>query len=171
MFTKLTNFEYQRTITQAILFYIIYFVIGFLICALMGAIIVYRIASPNFLEVGLVSGNVCAIAFSAFLSFLVSDRKKLLKDFKAKLLIFSSAILALILGLMLGLIPAAYLTTISSESKNFSGYKLLMGIIAIIVVLLLAYEKYAPMFVPFDAYFNQNSHLKTDIKRWSEMNQ
>ncbi|MBU0569816.1 hypothetical protein KKB40_03470 [Patescibacteria group bacterium] len=62
-------------------------------------------------DFGLRIGNIIAIIISIGLSFLILKEKKLLSNFGFILLALLSGLLALFIGGLGGLIPAAFLTT------------------------------------------------------------
>lgn len=66
---------------------------------------------------GLIIGNIVAVIVSLGVSFLVLKEKKLLGNFVFILLALLSGLLAIFLGGLGGLIPAAYLTTKPANAK------------------------------------------------------
>ena len=66
---------------------------------------------------GLKVGNIIAVVVSLGISFLILKEKKLLGNFGFILLALLSGVLAIILGGLGGLIPAAYLTTKPANTK------------------------------------------------------
>ena len=113
MFRKLTQFDYRRSTTEAIGFYLAYLLFLALIAGLITAVV-----ARNFNE-SVVIGARIAVIVSPMISFFVLYKKKRLKNFGYLLLIVLSGILAMLLGLLLGLIPAAYLTTLESATNDF----------------------------------------------------
>lgn len=113
MFKKLTDFSYKRTKVQALGFYIAYFVLTVIVSGLVGGILGLVIPNPSF-ESGVRIGTFIAIIFSVGLSFFVLKKKRL-QDFKLIVITILSGVLALFGGGLLGLIPAAYLSTLSKK--------------------------------------------------------
>ena len=116
MFTKLTDFSYTRSIKEALGFYLAYLLLGIILGAIIGALYAsFSLeSSADFTEgyiAGQKAGAVVAIAYPLVLSYLVLSKKKLLGNFGYLLLGLLSAILAIFGGALLGLVPAAYLTT------------------------------------------------------------
>lgn len=66
---------------------------------------------------GLRAGNIIAVLGSLGISFLILREKKLLGNFGFVLLALLSGVLAIFAGGILGLIPAAYLTTKPANKK------------------------------------------------------
>lgn len=108
MFKNLTNFGYQRSVKDAIGFYIAYLVLIIMIGALFGGILG---AATQIDNVGLGAGTIVAVIVSLTLSFLILKRKKSLGKFSFIALALLSGLLAIFLGGLAGLIPVAYLTT------------------------------------------------------------
>jgi hypothetical protein len=116
IFNNLTDFGYQRSTKEAIGFYIAYLfliiIIGLLLGFGLGAIV-----QNNTYNFGLAIGNIVAIVVSLGVSFLILKEKRLLGNFGFVLLALLSGLLAIFLGGLGGLIPAAYLTTKPSNAK------------------------------------------------------
>lgn len=114
MFKDLTNFGYKRTVRQAIGFYVAYFIFGviggFLIGALIGVIDPANV-STNVAQIV----TPCVVVYALVLSFLIIKNKSKKIAFKHVLLIILSGVLALFGGGLLGIIPAAYLTTLEKK--------------------------------------------------------
>lgn len=117
MFKSLMDFGYKRTIKQAIGFYLAYFTLTVLISALVAGIVALIINSDSF-GFGVRIGNIVAILMSVLLSLLVVNKKKLFNNFWYVVLIIISGLLAILLGALAGLIPAAYLTTKQSNQTT-----------------------------------------------------
>ena len=111
MFKNLLDFGYKRTWLQAVGFYLAYFlliiIIGFLAGALMGLIF----SGGSVSAMGVQIGNILAIVICLALSFTILYKKNQHKNFGLVLLALLSGILAFLGGGLLGLIPAAFLTT------------------------------------------------------------
>lgn len=110
MFSALTDFSVKRSTKQAIGFYIAYLVLIILVGGLVGGLIGSVTGSGDF-DTGLTIGTYAAVIFSVAISFAVTYKKQLLGNFLYLILVILSGILALGGGGLLGLIPAAYLTT------------------------------------------------------------
>ena len=110
MFYNLTDLPYRRTPLQALGFYIAYFSIGLIVIVVLG----YVLALIGIIESyddGFAVGNIGAILISTLLAYFVAKSKYLLGSFLIIFLIILSGLLAIIGGLLLGLIPVAYITT------------------------------------------------------------
>lgn len=117
MFANLTDLSFNRTTKQAIGFYLAYFLLIILVAGLLGAIAgIISGETTSAYSLGLKIGNITAIIGSVGLSLLVVNKKKL-KDFKYIFLVLLAGLFAVFLGALLGLIPAAYLTTRQSGSQ------------------------------------------------------
>jgi len=105
MFAGVWTLEKQRSPLQAVGFYLVHAVTAFMVIVLLG---VTEIFGTTF-EEGMQAGQVLAILYSASLGFLVAYKKS---DTRTTIAVLSiSAIAAYALGLLLGVIPAAYMTT------------------------------------------------------------
>ena len=119
MFTHLTDFAYTRTTKQAIGFYLAYFLLFILMAFMAGAVLGIIIRdSANAFEAGLTLGNILAVVASFGVSLLILKKKKLLSHFGFILLCVLSGILSVFIEALGGLIPAAYLTTRSTDKKG-----------------------------------------------------
>ena len=113
IFNNLTDFSYQKSTTEAIGFYIVYL----LLIIVLGTLLALGLGSTlqndtyDAYGYGLVVGNIVAIVISLGISFLILKEKNLLGNFGFILIALLSGVLALFLGALGGLIPAAYLTT------------------------------------------------------------
>lgn len=110
MFSNLTNLSVKRTAKQAIGFYIAYLILIALAGGLIGGLISLVTGKGDF-DTGLVMGTYAAVVFSVVISFIIIYKKNLLGNYLYLILVILSGILALGGGGLLGLIPAAYLTT------------------------------------------------------------
>jgi membrane protease YdiL (CAAX protease family) len=115
IFNNLADFDYQRSIKEAIGFYIAYFFLA-IILAVFLALVLSATMQNNIYDFGLI-GNTVAIIVSPGVSFLILKEKKLLGNFGFILLALLSGLLAIFLGVLGGLIPAAYLTTKPANAK------------------------------------------------------
>jgi len=111
MFKNLLDLEYKRTWLQAIGFYLAYFLFIVILGFLAGALIGLAFSGSNLFGIGVQIGNIMAIIICLALSFTILYKKNQLKSFGLILLALLSGILAFFGGGLLGLIPAAFLTT------------------------------------------------------------
>jgi hypothetical protein len=120
MFEQITEFGYKRDLAQVVGFYIAYLVMGILAIFIVGALYVLIIPSTTF-ETGVRLGTFAAIIICIVLSILIIQKKKLMSNLGYILLALIAGILAFIGGMLLGLIPVAYLTTLDSASRKRKG--------------------------------------------------
>ena len=106
MFKKLTQLEYKRTGLEAFGFYLAYLFLFMLVAGLIGVLFARDYSEA----VGL--GARFAIVISPIISILVLYKKKQLHNFLYLLLIVLAGIIAMFIGMIGGLIPAAYFTTL-----------------------------------------------------------
>ena len=111
MFKNLTNVKYKRTAKEALGFYLAYFFLALLIGGLAGALVGGLANQRSVFDMSLRVGNVVAIIFSAGISYYILKAKKLTNRYGFLVLAILAGILAGFGGALLGLIPAAYLTT------------------------------------------------------------
>ncbi|OGZ97511.1 MAG: hypothetical protein A2676_01185 [Candidatus Sungbacteria bacterium RIFCSPHIGHO2_01_FULL_51_22] len=122
MFKHLTEFSYQRTAKEAFGFYLAYLVIIILLGMLSGGIAGVAVGpTDNDFDMGVRIGTVFAILASLILTTLVVYKKKLHQNFLYVLLVIVAGGLAILGGGILGLIPAAYLTTKPVEEAASRG--------------------------------------------------
>lgn len=110
MFKNLTDFGYKRNIKEAVGFYMAYLVLVMLVGGILGGILGVVMQNNTF-GFGLKVGNVIGVITSLGVSFLILKEKKLLGNFGFILIALLSGLLALFIGGLGGLIPAAFLTT------------------------------------------------------------
>lgn len=110
MFQHLLDFDFKRSGVQALGFYIAWLVLITLVGALLGAI-GGMINPETAYQTGVRIGTVMAIVASVALCGLIIQAKKRI-TFPMILLAVFSGFLAFLGGGVLGLIPAAYLTTL-----------------------------------------------------------
>ena len=111
MFNKLTDFGHERTGKEALGFYLAYLVFIIILGALVGgtsAVMVHH--DEGAYDLGVRVGAVVAVIVSVTLPLLILRAKKIF-SFGGLLLVLLSGLLALFIGGIGGLIPAAYLTT------------------------------------------------------------
>jgi len=114
VFGQLFDFSYRRSAVQAIGFYVVYFLIGIAISAVVGMLAAGLSGASGFEEgfkVGSQVGNVVAVIFSLGLSIAILRAKGLFHNVLALVVLVFSGIGAAVLGLFLGLIFVAFLTT------------------------------------------------------------
>jgi|SRR6516165_3953969 hypothetical protein len=108
MFKNLTDYKRKRTLKEAIGFYQAYCVLIVLL-AMITSLSTPIIANTKG-AAGIV-GRVVAIVLCLFLSFSIVTKKKKSGNFLYLMLVIASGFLGYFGGALLGLIPAAYLTT------------------------------------------------------------
>ena len=119
MFTNLLNYQFKRTGKQAIGFYIAYLFLGILIGGLSAGIYALITGEGGF-NTGVQIGSLVAVVFTLGLSTIIVIKKQIV-SFKTVLLIIVSGVAALFIGGVGGLIPAAYLSTLScSQNKQIN---------------------------------------------------
>lgn len=110
MFKNLFDFSYKRSALEAFGFYLAYFFLIILGAMLAGGLI--GAIFPSSASVyGYRLGLTVAVGACVYLSSIVLVKKNLLKNYGYLLLVILSGILALFGGGLLGLIPAAFLST------------------------------------------------------------
>lgn len=117
MFKDLFNLEKKRTPVEAIGFYFAYLLFVMLIAGLSAFLIGFD-SSMNFnkgFQAGMVIGQYMAVGACLLLSFLILFKKKRVHSFGLVLVAILSGVFAIFLGGLLGLIPAAYLTTVEKS--------------------------------------------------------
>lgn len=125
MFTNLFVLEKERTGKEAFGFYLAYFLLASLLQGLISSFIVPYSPSESLAEsfaagytAGRKVGMYSSVVFSLVLSFAVLFKKEKLQNFRLVLIALLSGVGAIIFGGILGLVPAAYLTTIPTETGN-----------------------------------------------------
>ncbi len=115
MFKNLFKLEIKRTPVEAVGFYFAYLLFVMLIAVLSAFLFTGFDSSMNFnkgFQVGMVIGQYIAVGVCLLLSFLILFKKKRAHSFGLVLVALLSGVFAIFLGGLLGLIPAAYLTTV-----------------------------------------------------------
>lgn len=110
MLKTLTDFSYKRNAKEAVVFYIAYLILAFILGGITGGLagaLMGENSYPLILGLGLFFG----ILYPTVISLLILRQKKLLNNFPFILLALLSGVLGIFGGALLGLIPAAYLTT------------------------------------------------------------
>jgi hypothetical protein len=114
MFRRLTDFGYQRTPGQAFGFYLVYFFGGIIVGGLIGAIIAPFSGVSSFQEglaFGAKVGGIFAVLLTLTLSFAILWAKGLLGHIGYLLVALLGTASAVLLGMLLGLVFVAFLTT------------------------------------------------------------
>jgi len=110
MFRKLTDFSYKRSFKEALGFYLGYLLLIVLASMILGGVSGLVLGNQS-TEIGLRIGNLVAVIAVLALSFMILSKKDLSGNFGMILVALLSGILAFLGGSLLGLIPAAYLST------------------------------------------------------------
>jgi hypothetical protein len=120
MFRHLGDFGHQRTPVQAIGFYLVYLFTGLILSGLVGALFAFATGANGFDEgmaAGLKIGPVFAILLSGALAFMILRAKGLFRDAITLIAAALSLVGAAGLGLLLGLLFVAFLTTRPSSRE------------------------------------------------------
>ncbi len=115
MFKDLMVFDKQRNIKQAIGFYLAFLALG------MVATIPFAVVFADDIAGGIKTGARIGIAMAILLAVVIAKQKQLLTQFGTIVTIVMAGALAAFGGMLLGLIPVAYLTTRernNSESRD-----------------------------------------------------
>ena len=110
MFRRLTDFGHQRTLVEAIGFYLAYLVLGIVLAAGLGALAGLVDRGFGF-ESGLALGTAVAIGICPVLAFVILGAKRQLRHVGYVLVAVLSVAGAAVGGLLLGLVFVAFLTT------------------------------------------------------------
>ncbi len=111
MFKNLTSFGYQRSITEAVGFYLAYLLLLMIAAGGLAIMLAAAMGQSDNFNFGLIVGNILAIIASSGISFMILKEKKLLSNYGFILLALLAGVLAFFIGALGGLIPAAFLTT------------------------------------------------------------
>ncbi len=112
MFSNLTAFAMVRTGKQALGFYIVYLVIAIIVGGIaggLGGLITSAAQEPVDMQVGVKWGAAAAVVYVILIGMIIVIRKKL--GIGYVILALVGGLLALLGGGVLGLIPAALMTT------------------------------------------------------------
>jgi hypothetical protein len=118
MFRHLGEFRFQRSLVQAIGFYLVYFFAGIIVSGMLGAIAGLVSGANGFddgMQVGLTVGTVFATIFSGLLSFLILRAKGQFRNVLYLLVGLLSIGAGWLGGLLFGLIFVAFLTTRAAD--------------------------------------------------------
>ena len=119
MFKNLTNLSYKRAPLEAAGFYITYFLLLGIVCAITAGAIGFFAPTDGFqsgYQQGAKVGAFMAVILCPSLAFAVLIKKKQLGSFLFIIAALLAGIFALFLGGLLGLIPVAFLTTLENKS-------------------------------------------------------
>ena len=111
MFENLFDFAYVRSTRQAVGFYIAYFVLNSILSGIAGGILASNI------EEGYVVGGAIALISCPVLSLIIVVKKGDLGG-KGILMVLLSFIGAIVGAGLIGIIPAAYLTTLPTRPST-----------------------------------------------------
>lgn len=123
MFKNLFDLSVKRTAKQAFGFYLVYMILGGLLCGIFSALI-GGILFPNaqtFYEgfrIGLFLGPIFAVLIGGAVAVLMISLKKLWKDYVAIMLFVISLPLLFWGGTLCGMIPVAVITTLGNDMSN-----------------------------------------------------
>ncbi len=104
------NLAHKRSLKEAVGFYLAYLVLIALAAMLLGGVSGFIFPNASY-QAGFNMGNFLAVIAVLVLSFTILTKKRLLGNFGLILVALLSGILALFGGGLLGLIPAAFLST------------------------------------------------------------
>ena len=111
MFNDLFNFQKERLPVQALGFYIVFLLRGFVIAGISGVIFATDV------DTSFIVGQVVSVVYCLFLGFLILLQKDQLNTPFAAFL-FVIAILSYFFGALGGLIPVAYLSTVKNLKSD-----------------------------------------------------
>ncbi len=115
MFKKLTDLSFKRSWLQALGFYLAYFLLALIIGGIFGAIAGALFAKAETIQAGFEAGQrggvLVATLFPPIVCLMILKSKKMLNNFWYILLALFSGVLGVLGGALLGLIPAAFLST------------------------------------------------------------
>ena len=117
MFRRLTDFGHQRTLVEAIGFYLAYLLLGILLGAVLGAVAGLVTGNVGF-EGGLAIGATVAIGICPVMAFIILGAKGLLGHLGYVAVAVLSVVGAALGGLLLGLVFVAFLTTRPSVRRS-----------------------------------------------------
>lgn len=150
MFKKLFNYEYERSFTEAIGFYLAYLIIVFLGGMLSGVILERLLISFGFeLSYGAAYsfGNFLSIIVVIVLAALIMRAKNAIKHYGYLFIAITAALLAYYGGAIAGLFPVAYLSTIpkyktDQEDMEFSNMQPVWQLIVLMIFTWGYYQFY-----------------------------
>ena len=110
MFRRLTDFGHERSLIQAIGFYLVYLVLGIALGAVLGGLAGMMFKDFGF-DAGLMIGAALAVVSCPLLSFAILRAKGLLSNMLYLLIAVLSVAGAAVGGLLIGLLFVAFLST------------------------------------------------------------
>ena len=110
MFRRLTDFGHQRTLVEAIGFYLAYLLLGIIVAAGLGFVAGFVTGDFSF-EGGMTVGAAFAIGICPVMGFIILGAKGLLSHLGYVAVAVLSVVGAALGGLLLGLVFVAFLTT------------------------------------------------------------
>ena len=114
MFSNIFDYGYKRSTRQAFGFYLVHFISIMLLGGIISGIYASLTGKGGF-EVGLIIGSIMAIVLCITISTTIVIKKRIM-SFKNVTLILASGVLAIFIGGLGGLLPAAYLTTLDENT-------------------------------------------------------
>jgi hypothetical protein len=113
MFSNLGDFGAERSVAQAIGFYLVYLVIIFVVVELLGIAsgLMFSLSGSTVYSFGIGLGAIFSGIFSALIAFLILKKKDLLGNFSSIIYIIATFALGLLAGAFLGMIIPAFLST------------------------------------------------------------
>jgi uncharacterized membrane protein len=119
MFNKLTDFSYKRSAMEALGFYIAYFILIVIGAGVLGGVVGAMVQNTDTAyDLGIRVGTIVAVISSITISFLILKGKNLSDNLGFLILALLSGAIAIFVGALGGLIPAAYLTTRPKGKKK-----------------------------------------------------
>ncbi len=115
MFSKLAKYETERTVKEAVGFYLAYLFLGLMLGFAIG-FIAGALNPQNAKHAALVAGSIFAVVSCVTIAILIALKKSQTSSFRTLLIIGITAIASIFLGALGGLIPVAYLTTIPNKN-------------------------------------------------------
>lgn len=115
MSLNLGDFSVKRGVGGAIVFYVAYLVVIILLGAIAGA--VTGLATGDY-GLSFNAGVLVAIIICLYLPYQITVKKNLKGEFKYTLITIISGLLAVLGGGLLGLVPAAYLSTLTAKGQE-----------------------------------------------------
>ncbi len=120
MFKQTFNFSYQRHgFKEALGFYVVHLIIAMMLGMVLGAL--WGGGQGSFaqgFQKGVRAGQIIAVIYSLGLALLILIKKQILGGAKNLFLALLAGILAALSGGLLGLVPAAYLTTLPAKQAG-----------------------------------------------------
>jgi hypothetical protein len=121
MFRDLTHFRKTRRSLEAFGFYLAYLGLGLLLAGFAGGVINISNPSDSFMDgykIGTQYGHFVAVIYCPLLCILILRAKKSYTFISLLLVPISGILVVLSLGMLGGLIPAAFLTTFRDSSTG-----------------------------------------------------